>query len=81
MALEAAGSLARALSSGAEVKESLRQFEQERARRCIPLTIRAGLMGTLLQIDNPLVCGVRDLFISSPAFSPSHFLDHVKYER
>lgn len=81
VALEAAGSLARALSSGAEVKESLRQFEQERARRCIPLTIRAGLMGTLLQIDNPLVCGVRDLFISSPAFSPSHFLDHVKYER
>ena len=86
VALEGAVNLARELSSStigstSQIEQALRRYEKERGGRCLPLTIRAGLMGTLLQIDNPLVCLTRDTFISSPAFSPSHFLDHVKYER
>ena len=81
VALEGAVSLAQVLSSSTEIERSLRLYEKERGRRCIPLTIRAGMMGTLLQMDNPLICRVRDLFISSPIFSPSHFLDHVKYNQ
>jgi 2-polyprenyl-6-methoxyphenol hydroxylase-like FAD-dependent oxidoreductase len=82
VAMEGAVSLARELlsSQNNDIEMSLRTYEKERARRCIPLTIRAGLMGILLQIDNSLICKVRDIFISSPLFSPSHFLDHVKYE-
>lgn len=91
VALEGAVSLAYELSkvsttgSASQIQAglsgALMRYERERATRCLPLTIRAGLMGTLLQLDNQLVCSARDLFIASPIFSPSHFLDHVKYIR
>lgn len=62
------------------VTATLRRYEQQRAMRCVPLTIRAGVMGMLLQLDLAPVCLARDLFISSPLFSPSHFLDHCNWD-
>ena len=36
-------------------------------------------MGSLLQIDNPLVTAARDAVVSR-AFDPSSFLDHTNYD-
>ena len=62
-----------------EVAEALRAYEKERLGRCFPLTVRANVMGSLLQIDNPLVCSVRDQVIQR-LFNPASFLDHTQYD-
>jgi len=64
---------------GGDVSAALRDFERRRLERCLPLTVRAWAMGFLLQIDNPLVCAVRDAVVQN-LFSPKHFLDHTEYD-
>ena len=54
-------------------------YTRERARRCIPLTVRANLMGLVLQSALAPVVFARDTFISN-AFDPSHFLDHATFD-
>lgn len=54
-------------------------YTRERAKRCIPLTIRANLMGLILQSNLAPVVFARDTFISN-AFNPSHFLDHATFD-
>lgn len=61
------------------LQAALRAYEEERSRRCLPLTIRSWVFGTVLQIPFPPVTAARDAFIST-AFSPSHFLDHTNYD-
>eukprot|EP00798_Chlamydomonas_sp_ICE-L_P020504 gene20504-27295_t len=60
----------------ASLEKALRQYEAAQSKRTLYLTVRAHLMGAALQIDNPVVCTVRDTFISN-FFDPSHFLDHT----
>ena len=71
--------LAGALRGAPTVAEGVRTYQRRRAVRCTPLTVRASLMGAALQIDNPLVCGARDLVISR-AFRPASFLNHTAWE-
>ncbi|KAK4844525.1 hypothetical protein QYF36_021288 [Acer negundo] len=64
-ALEDAVVLARKLayatkSGNASVLDALRSYESERWPRIFPLTIRANLVGSLLQLENPVVCSVRN---------------------
>ena len=58
---------------------AFRKYEEKRALRCLPLTIRAHVMGFLLQIDNPIVCAVRNAVVER-IFSPKSFLDHTLYD-
>lgn len=81
-ALEDAVVLGRRLggaAGGEGVAAALRSYEAERLRRTLKLTVRAGVMGSLLQIDNPLVTAARDAVVSR-AFDPSSFLNHTNYD-
>lgn len=77
-ALEDALVLASKLSKGGLTVDSLVEYEKERKQRCLPLTIRAHLMGAALQLPLAPVVALRDLVVEK-AFSPSHFLDHTKW--
>ncbi|MEW5319752.1 MAG: hypothetical protein WDW38_010884 [Sanguina aurantia] len=63
----------------AALSASLRSYEQERATRCLPVTVRSNLIGFAFQMDNPLVCQARNTFVKK-LFSPVHFLDHTSYD-
>lgn len=70
----------RSLKDKAQVVNALAEFERVRAKRVTPLVLRSNLIGTLLQIDNPLVCGLRDNIVMPYLFTPSHFLDHALFD-
>jgi hypothetical protein len=61
-----------------DVPSSLRAFEKRRAPRCAKLTIKAGVLGGLLQIAFPPVTFVRDN-IAIPLYSPKSFLEHTDW--
>ncbi|PSC69099.1 Zeaxanthin chloroplastic [Micractinium conductrix] len=61
------------------VQAALRRYEQQRAKRCLPLTVRSNLMGAALQAPLPPVSFARDLFVQN-AFNPAHFLDHAAFD-
>ncbi|KAL4450754.1 hypothetical protein ABPG77_001110 [Micractinium sp. CCAP 211/92] len=61
------------------VRGALRRYEAQRAKRCLPLTVRSHLMGAALQAPFPPVALARDLVVQY-AFSPAHFLDHATYD-
>lgn len=55
------------------------EYERERVKRTLPLTVRSYMMGYLLQLPLLPVALARDLFVSN-AFDTSHFLDHATYD-
>ena len=61
------------------VAAALRDFEQQRGKRCLPLVVRSWAFGFALQNPLPPVCAARDWFIGN-AFSPAHFLDHTAFD-
>lgn len=76
-----AGKLAGALSGGQEqVDEALRDYGQERWARIFPLTARANIVGSLLQWDNPIVCGLRDNVVIPSLVRLGPFLEHTNFE-
>lgn len=77
-ALEDGVILANAINKHASMARSFKEYEIERTKRCLPLTMRSWAMGTALHIPFPPVVAVRDAFISN-LFDPSHFLDHACY--
>lgn len=56
-----------------------REYEAQRARRCLPLTVRAYAMGALLQLPLAPVVAARDAIVST-AFNHGHFLDHAAFD-
>ena len=66
-------------SKSERIRHAINEYTRSRARRCVPLTIRANVMGRLLQSDIMPIVQFRDAFISN-AFDPSHFLDHATYD-
>jgi 2-polyprenyl-6-methoxyphenol hydroxylase-like FAD-dependent oxidoreductase len=69
-----AGRSRQALITGA-----LQKYNQERARRCVPLVVRSNLMGYALQTGLWPVVAARDTYVSA-FFNPSHFLDHAAFD-
>jgi 2-polyprenyl-6-methoxyphenol hydroxylase-like FAD-dependent oxidoreductase len=63
----------------ASLHQAFRIYERQRAKRTLPLTVRAHAMGFALQMDSAPVCFARDLFVEK-AFSPAHFLDHTEFD-
>ncbi|GAV61317.1 FAD_binding_3 domain-containing protein [Cephalotus follicularis] len=73
--------LASAINSGPEsVDRALREYESERWPRVFPLTIRANLVGSLLQWENPVVCSVRDNIIIPRLVKLGTVLEHTNFE-
>lgn len=84
-ALEDAVVLARKLASAIKsepksVENALKSYETERWPRIFPLTIRANLVGTLLQLDNPLVCSVRNNIVIPKVVRLGPILEHTNFE-
>ncbi len=55
------------------------EYERERVRRSLPITVRSFGMGALLQLPLPPVVAARDAFVER-FFSPAHFLDHATFD-
>lgn len=47
--------LLQSAQSAQQVAACLREYEKERARRVVPLTVRSNVMGALLQLELPPV--------------------------
>ncbi len=63
----------------AEWAEAVREFHRARAGRVFVLTARARAMGVALQLDNPLVCAVRDAAVPV-LLDDDHFFDHTEFD-
>ncbi|KAK0588048.1 hypothetical protein LWI29_033472 [Acer saccharum] len=84
-ALEDAVVLARKLanatkSGNASVLDALRSYESERWPRIFPLTIRANLVGSLLQWENPVVCSVRNNVVIPKLVRLGPVLEHTNFD-
>ncbi|OVA10583.1 Monooxygenase [Macleaya cordata] len=83
-ALEDAVILARKLAAALEagptaVENALKSYERERWGRVFPLTIRANLVGSLLQWENPVICAVRNNIIIRKLVQLGPLLEHTNF--
>lgn len=62
------------------IEEALQAYTTERWPRIFPLTIRAYLVGALLQWDNELICSMRDNIIIPKVVQLDPLLEHTKYD-
>ncbi|XP_027081551.1 monooxygenase 2 isoform X1 [Coffea eugenioides] len=73
--------LAEAVKSEAmSIEEAFRSYQDERWGRVFPLTIRANVVGTLLQWDDPLWCFVRNNIVIPKLVSLGPVLEHTNFE-
>ncbi|GMY29930.1 monooxygenase 2 isoform X1 [Fagus crenata] len=84
-ALEDAVVLARKLANAiksepASVESALQSYGSERWPRIFPLTIRANLVGSALQWENPVVCSVRNNVIIPKVVRLGPLLEHTNFE-
>ncbi|XP_031400198.1 monooxygenase 3 isoform X1 [Punica granatum] len=61
------------------LEDALKSYERERWSRIFPLTIRANLVGAVLQLENPIVCSVRDNVLLKLVRLRS-MLEHTNFE-
>ncbi|MCI34471.1 zeaxanthin epoxidase chloroplastic-like, partial [Trifolium medium] len=66
-------------SSDSSVEEAFRSYGSERWPRIFPLTIRANLVGSALQWDNPLVCSVRNNIVIPKLVRLGPLLEHTNF--
>ncbi|XP_010258756.1 PREDICTED: uncharacterized protein LOC104598413 isoform X2 [Nelumbo nucifera] len=83
-ALEDAVVLSRKLADALEVgpaslDDALSSYCKERWTRVFPLTIRANLVGALLQWENPVVCTVRNSIIIPKLVKLGPLLEHTNF--
>eukprot|EP00268_Persea_americana_P013378 TRINITY_DN15847_c0_g1_i5.p1 TRINITY_DN15847_c0_g1~~TRINITY_DN15847_c0_g1_i5.p1 ORF type:complete len:231 (-),score=43.12 TRINITY_DN15847_c0_g1_i5:695-1387(-) len=73
--------LAGALKGGGEnVEEAFKAYGRERWARVFPLTIRANLVGSLLQWENPAGCAIRNNIVIPYLVKLGPLLEHTNYE-
>ncbi|KAH1115713.1 hypothetical protein J1N35_009091 [Gossypium stocksii] len=73
--------LAYAIKSGpTAVEGALRAYGEERWPRVFPLTVRANLVGSLLQWDNQLVCSIRNNVVIPKLVRLGPVLEHTNFE-
>ncbi|PRQ18345.1 putative FAD-binding domain, FAD/NAD(P)-binding domain-containing protein [Rosa chinensis] len=73
--------LAAAIDSGpAAIEDALSSYGNERWPRIFPLTIRANLIGSLLQWENPVVCSVRNNVIIPKLVKLGPMLEHTNFD-
>ncbi|PSR93471.1 FAD-dependent urate hydroxylase [Actinidia chinensis var. chinensis] len=84
-ALEDAVVLARKLAGAVKtgsttVEDALKSYGDERWPRIFPLTIRANVVGSLLQWDNAAVCSVRNNVIIPKVVRLGPMLEHTNFD-
>ncbi|EEF30596.1 monoxygenase, putative [Ricinus communis] len=73
--------LANAINSGpASIEDAFRSYGSERWPRVFPLTIRANLVGNLLQWEDPIVCSVRNNVIIPKFIRLGPILEHTNFD-
>lgn len=66
-------------SPAVSIEDALKSYEQERWPRIFPITVRANLVGAVLQLENPIVCAVRDNVLLKLVQLGS-MLEHTNFE-
>lgn len=66
--------------SDASVEDAIRSYGRERWARVFPLTVRANLVGSLLQWDNPMVCSIRNSVIIPKVVRLGPILEHTNFD-
>lgn len=80
-ALVLAKNLAQAIKFGSTtVEDALRSYASERLPRIFPLTVRAYLVGALLQFGNPVVCYFRDNIVVPKLVRLGPMLEHTNFD-
>lgn len=73
--------LAPALKAGPMVvDDALKAYQNERWRRIFPLTVRANVTGAILQLENPLVCSLRDHLLVPKLIRLGPMMEHTNFE-
>lgn len=73
--------LAEAMKLGTmTVEDAFRSYGTERWPRIFPLTIRANLVGALLQLENPVVCSLRNNVIVPKLVRLGPILEHTNFD-
>lgn len=73
--------LANAINSGpASIEDAFRSYGSERWPRIFPLTIRANLVGSLLQWEDPIVCSVRNNIIIPKLVRLGPIMEHTNFD-
>lgn len=67
-------------SKRTSVEEAFKAYGSERWPRIFPLTVRAYLVGALLQWDNPVICALRDNIIVPKLVRLGPVLEHTNFE-
>ncbi|XP_010509582.1 PREDICTED: uncharacterized protein LOC104785979 isoform X2 [Camelina sativa] len=76
-----ANKLASAINGVSEsVEAAMESYGSERWSRAFPLTVRANLVGALLQWDNPLVCSIRNNIVIAKLVKLGPMLEHTNFE-
>lgn len=63
-----------------DINRALVEFSKERWSRVSYLTVRSYLVGSFLQWENPLICGIRDGIIIPKLLNLDQFLSHTNFE-
>ncbi|KAJ6714934.1 FAD/NAD(P)-BINDING OXIDOREDUCTASE FAMILY PROTEIN [Salix viminalis] len=73
--------LVNAINSGpTSVEDAMKSYGIERWPRVFPLTVRANLVGSLLQWENPVVCSVRNNVVIPKLVRLGPILEHTNFE-
>ncbi|XP_021639125.2 monooxygenase 2 isoform X1 [Hevea brasiliensis] len=73
--------LANAINSEpASIEDAFRSYGSERWPRIFPLTIRANLVGSLLQWEDPIVCSVRNNIIIPKLVRLGPIMEHTNFD-
>ncbi|KAL2489702.1 FAD/NAD(P)-binding oxidoreductase family protein [Forsythia ovata] len=62
------------------IEDAFTSYGSERWPRIFPLTVRANLVGTLLQSENPVVCSVRNNIVVPKLVRLGPMLEHTNFE-
>lgn len=66
-------------SNDTSVEEAFESYGSERWPRVFPLTIRANLVGSVLQWDNSLVCSIRNNIVIPKLVKLGPLLEHTNF--
>ncbi|KAL3650205.1 hypothetical protein CASFOL_006608 [Castilleja foliolosa] len=73
--------LAEAIKLGTStVEDAFRSYESERWARVFPITVRANLVGAVLQVENSVVCSLRDNVLVPKLVKLGSMLEHTNFD-
>lgn len=65
---------------GTSVEDAMRSYETERWPRIFPIAVRSNVVGTVLQLENPLVCSLRNNILIPKLVNLGSMLEHTNFD-